>query len=647
MNNLMDKSQMSPDAVLETLASKDSEAVRGAAFAAGDMELEAAVPLLCENVKSSNIGVQEAAEYALRKIRGPKAVEALLPLMSSDEAPVRNVAMDILREIGVDNISAMQSYLRGEDADLRIFISDILGYCKSHQSALLLADALLKDPEVNVRYQAAVSLGSLAYPESVGALCQAMHDEEWVQFAVVEALAKINDPAAINALVKLLPVSSPLVSSAIIDALGELGDIKIIPLLFNSLENVNVILRNKIVKAIVQILSGRSLSLLAPESQDRLRGYLIDALADNDEEIQIAALQGLSSIGTVDASNDIMSLARTIDPDKQPDLYEAAIRALAAIGYNDVVRDALRGKDETGVMVAMEACQLMDDPRVLEEVKNLFWRVGRDLQRAAIAEVAQLGNCDDVPFFLSVVDECKDAEVLKSALAFFGNQHACPDVEDVVFEQLNHRYVDVKEMALEACINLHSPTLNEKFRERAKSDDSMQKMMAIYALGRYSVPENIAEITDALEDADPSIRRVAVEAFGNMGGGAERYLPRLLPRLFDEDKDVRLALVDLLGQIGTSSTLPHLVSALRDENEWVRIRAIEALGVNRNAEAVPTLAAMLQTASPMISFRIIEALGRIGGHMAFSVLLGLTDNDDPEIQHAAADAVAEIQAEQE
>lgn len=643
----MAKNQLDSVNIMEMLASGDSEAMRSAAFAAGDQELEEAIPLLCESVKSSNIGVQEAAEYALRRIRGPKTVAAILPLMKSDEAPVRNVAMDILREIGVDSIDSMQSYLRGEDADLRIFISDILGYCQSHQSAILLADALLKDPEVNVRYQAAVSLGNLAYPESVSALCQAMHDEEWVQFAVVEALAKINDPAAMNALVKLLPISSPLVSSAIIDALGELGDVKIIPLLFNSLENVNVILRHKIVKAIVQILSGRSLSLLAPKSQERLRIYLLDALGDNDEEIQIAALQGLSSIGVPEASNDIFALAKTIDPEKQADLYEAAIRAIAAIGYNDVVRDALRSEDEAMVMIAMEACQLMDEPQTLEELKNLFWRVSRDLQRAAIAEVAQLGNCDDVPFFLSVMDECKDAEVLKNTLAFFGNQHACPDVEDVVFEQLNHRYVDVKEMALEACINLHSPTLNEKFRERAKSDDSMQKMMAIYALGRYSVTENIGEITDALEDADPSIRRVAVEAFSNLGSSAERYLPRLLPRLFDEDKDVRLALVDLLGQIGTSTVMPHLITALRDENEWVRIRAIEALGVNRNVEAVPTLASMLETASPMISFRIIEALGRIGGHMAFSVLLSLTDNEDPEIQHAAADAVAEIQAEQE
>lgn len=639
--------QHSASQIIEALQSDDSEAIRSASFSAGDMGLEDAIPLLCEHIKSENIGVQEAAEYGLRKIRGPRAIVSLLPLLRSDEAPVRNVAMDILREIGVDSIESMQPYLHDDDVDLRIFIADILGYCNTHQAALLLGESLLKDPEVNVRYQAAVSLGNLAFPEAVNALCQAMHDEEWVQFAVVEALAKIKDPSAINALVKLLPQSSPLVSSAIIDALGDLGDIKTIPLLFNSLENVSVVLRHKIVKAIVQILSGRSLSLLAAKSQERLRAYLLDALTDNDEEVLLAALQGLSAIGKEEASSAILDLAAALDPERKAELYEAAIRAIASIGYNAVVRDALRSEDENRVMIAMEACQLIDDRRPVEEIKTAFWRVSPELQRAAVAEVAQLGNCDDMPFFLSVIDECEDAEVLKSALVFFGNQHTCPDVEDVVFSQLDHRYVDVKEMALEACINLHSPTLNVRFKERVHSEDAMQRMMAVYALGRYSVPENLTEITEALEDPDPRIRQVAVEAFQNMGGAAERYLPRLLPRLFDENKDVRVALVDMLGQIGTSAVIPHLITALRDENDWVQIRAIEALGVNKNTEAVPTLAQKLEHASPMVAFKIIEALGRIGGNVAFSVLLGIMDHEDPEIQHAAAEAVATIQAEQE
>jgi FOG: HEAT repeat len=161
--------------------------------------------------------------------------------------------------------------------------------------------------------------------------------------------------------------------------------------------------------------------------------------------------------------------------------------------------------------------------------------------------------------------------------------------------------VDVREMALEACINLHSPKLNQLFRERAQSEDPMQRMMAIYALGRYSITENLDVITAALEDASPRTRQVAVEAFLNLGPQAEEYLPSLLPRLADEDKDVRLAVVDLLGQICTPAVLPYILEALGDENEWVRIRAIEALGIHRIADAVPLLAQMLETSSPMFS----------------------------------------------
>ena len=185
----------------------------------------------------------------------------------------------------------MQPYL-DDDPDLRIFIADILGYCRSHrhQSALLLGDALLKDPEVNVRYQAAVSLGNLAFPESVGDLCQAMHDEEWVQFAVVEALAKIKDPSAINALVQLLPQSSMLVSSAIIDALGGLGDIKTILRQFNSSETSAWFCATRS-SAIVQILSDARFCW-PPNREERLRAPPPGRASDNDD-IQMAALQGL------------------------------------------------------------------------------------------------------------------------------------------------------------------------------------------------------------------------------------------------------------------------------------------------------------------------------------------------------------------
>jgi HEAT repeat protein len=645
----MNTENLPPDTagILKDLQSGDYDTVRSAAFSAGDAGLREAIPLLVERIKSENIGIQEAVEYALRKLRGAEAVDGLLPLLRVDDAPVRNVAMDILREIAPDNFESIRSYLHDNDPDIRIFIADILGYCRSYRAAILLGDSLLKDPEVNVRYQAASSLGKLSFSESVPTLCQAMHDEEWVQFSVIESLSKIGDPSAMNALVQLLAHSTPLVSAAIIDALGNIGDIKIVPMLTSAMENVNGALRHKIVKAIVQILRERSLAMLNPKTREHLRVYMLEALEDNDEEVLLSVLRGLSAIGKEEDSRDLLLFAANLNPETQADIYGAAVNAIASLGYNPAVREALRGGDEKLAAAAMEACKRIEDSSYADDLKSIFWGLNRDMQRAASFAVAQRGAAGDMPFFTSVAEKTQDAEILKNALLFFGNQPGCADAEAIVFAQLDHRYRDVKEAALEACINLHSPVLNERFKERLGDPDPMQRMMAVYALGRYGVTENILEITNALKDEEPRVRQVAVEAFLNLGADAERYLTALLPCLFDEDKDVRAAFVDLLGHIGTQAVVTHLGAALEDENEWVRIRAIEALGLCRNINAVPTLSQMLETASPMVAFKIIEALGRIGGNAAFSVLMSLTTHEDPEIQQAAAEAIEVIQTGEE
>ncbi|MBO4369115.1 MAG: HEAT repeat domain-containing protein [Desulfovibrio sp.] len=639
--------QTSPDQILAGLKSDDTSEIRDAAFLAGDQELKEAIPDLCNLVRSTNIGIQEAAEFALRKIRGQQVIENLLPLLQSEEVSVRNAAMDILREIGVDSIESMRPYLKGEDSDLRIFITDILGHCKTHKSADLLAEALLRDPEENVRYQAAVSLGTLAYPESVDPLSRAMHDAEWVQFAVVEALAKIKDRSATTALVQLLPQSSPLVCSAIVDALGDLGDIKILPMLLNALENVNEALRNTIVKSVVKILNGASLSLLPAKNKEKLNIYLLSALNDDDEEIQEAALTGIKVIGKQEASQKVLEFAVSKDPETQSEMFGLAIETLASLGFSQALKDALRSDDEKTVSIAMHACQFISDRSPLDELKNCFWRVNEDLKRLAISEIAHMGDCQDMPFFLSVIDECDDSEILKSVLVFLGSQSSCRDIDDVVFSLISHHNQEVQEMALEACINLNSADLNERFRVMLREGDVVHRMMAVYALGRYSVMENINELSVGLEDEDPGVRRMSVEAFFNIGADAERFLPRILPCLADPDKDVRMAAVDLLGQIGTPQMMHHLMEALNDENDWVRIRAIEALGNARYEEALPQLSQIIETGNPLVVSKVIEALGMIGGNVAFTVLLGLMDSPDPDIQHAAAEAIEAIQANQE
>ena len=646
----MNIDQMQPldrDAILQGLQSTDSDLIRSSAFAAGDECLVEAVDLLCSQIKSANIGVQEAAEYALRKIRGPRTIQAMLPLLRSDDAPIRNIAMDVLREVGSDDIPSIQPLLRDPDPDMRIFMSDILGCTGSRQAVPLLCEAMLKDPEVNVRYQAAVSLGTLAYPEAVDALRQAMHDEEWVQFSVVEALTKIRADSTISALVQSLSSCSDLVASIIIDALGEMANIKAVPLLFKSLEKTSAPLRHKTVKAIVQILGGRSLSLLSPKDQVRFRAYLLDALGDEEEDIQKAALSGLGVMGDAEASGAILDLACTLDPDVYHDLLTDAVRAVANIGFNDSFAGALQSSDTVMVRLAVEACTLMQDHRCIDLLQKIFWDQDRDIQRVAAGHIAKVAEEQDIPFVMDILDRHTDGDVLKSAFYFLGMRMKCVAAEDKIFSMLSHSHDDVKEAALEACITLHTPALNARFKDFFRSSDPVQRMMAVYALSRYNLEENLDNLTEALEDESANVRQLAVEGFSLPGINTKQYMKYLLPRLYDESKEVRAAVVEMLGQSGSMEVVPHLVTALTDTDEWVRIRAVEALGLLKNEDAAPQLVQMLEMASPMLTFKIIDVLGKIGGNVAFRALLGMMDHEDSEIQQAAAEAVSKIKADQE
>lgn len=637
---------MSEQQIIEQLQGDDVEAIREAAYAAGNLRLESAVPHLVAHIQSHNIGVQEAADRALRKIGGVAAVRGVLPLLRSDDAPIRNIAMDVLREIGADDFDSLKQLLHDDDPDMRIFASDILGTSESILAVPSLCEALLRDPEVNVRYQAAVSLGTLAFPEAADCLNKAMMDEEWVQFSVIEALTKIRAESSVNALVKALDSASDLVASMIVDALGEMGNIKAVPLLLKRLDKSPGPLRNKIAKAIVNVLGGKSLSLLGEKERLRLRDYLLAAMDDEDEDVQNAAMRGLASIGGAEATEAVLKVAVALDADRDHERLVACVRSLADIGFNSAVDRHVRGDDEHTLLILVEAIRSMPSRHGIDVLRGVFWDKPRDAQRSMSTVLAERCDPSDRDFFIDVLDRHNDAHVLKAALHYLGRRAKAVEAGERMLALLEHPYDDVKEAALDACIALNNPTMNARFRESFRSPDPLHRMMAVYAMGRFDVDENLAELTEALEDEVPDVRKVALEAVANVCPFTSARLELVVPRLHDENREVRLALIELLGNCGEGNVFPYLIQALDDPDDWVRVRAIEALGSLKDADAVPQLVALTDNAGHLVLLKVVEALGAIGGNVAFRALLHLMESDDPEVQQAAESAAARIHDEQ-
>ena len=652
--------------IMALLSSSDSDSIREGARWAGREGLKEAVPMLVENLSSANVGVQEACDRALRKIGGSEVVLAVIPLLGSDDAPARNLAMDLLRALGESNLDAVVALLSDTDVDLRIFAADILGAIKNPLVIGPLGHALLRDPEVNVRYQAAVSLGEVGSHEAAVFLNQALKDEEWVQFSVIEALTKIRDESSVSAMIAALERSTDLIVSTIIDALGEMGNIKAAPLLLRRLDSSPTALCNKIVKAIISILGGRSITLLGKEIGERLRGYMEVALEDEDTEIQDAAITGLTALGGDSATLLIVRVARGIDQDKNAERFDFITTALAKIGYNEGLASVLRDGNEMSQLLVIAALEkaLLEKGKHRGDSENqaeatafmmsLFWKKSRDVQRGMIRYLSHAALPTDRAFFMEVLAMHADGLVLREALAFLGENDRPEEVQDAVFRMLSHPYNDVKEVALEALIKLDTPKVHKYFLNLVSDADPTNRLMATFALGILDPDTYVGQLTLAAHDSESAVRRVAIESLGRSvdenGVIPEERLKIVMEAMLDECKDVRMMAVDILGSHPNTAEVcvdDLLISGLADADQWVQVRCATKLGERRAEKAIESLIVLLSNEDNLVIIHIIKALAMIGGPGAFRFLMELMNHPDTEIQNAAEEAVTTMSGEME
>lgn len=629
------------DTILSRLRSDDSESVRDAAYVAGTEKLECAIPELIRHIQEGNLGVQEAADRALRVIRGEKTVQAVIPLLASEEAPVRNAAMDILREVAEDDLESVMKELKSSDPDLRIFVSDILGSSNSLFAVAPLCDALLKDEEVNVRYQAAVSLGELGFADAADSLIQALGDEEWVQFSVIEALTKIGAAQTAGALVRALSNATPLVASMIVEALGEMGDLKIVPLLVEQMKTAPAPLQNKICKAVVQLLGDKTLELLPADKREQFTEALLVALEDEDEDVQLAALRGLSTAQGDDATRKVMSTVVTFDVDRDTDKLLAAVECLAHIGCNSGFLEVFHGDNELGLRVAAEAVSRMSHDEMRKAIPTIistFEEKNLLVQRDLITVLAAAASSSEEAFFQNVLISHSDELILKKALYFLGENSKAPESAEIVFAMLSHESFEVKDVALEAAIAMNNEMLWIRFVSRVESEDPTERMMAVYALGKSTNDVYVDLLKEALSDPVVDVRLVAFEGLIALNADPASLMEQAKVLLHDDNRDIRIAVVDMIGKTQSDLYLQYLIEALDDEDDWVVVRAVEHLGALGNDDVVEPLLKVFAERSALVQHKVVKILGSLGTERCFGALLTMMSHDDPEICDAAEQA---------
>jgi HEAT repeat protein len=140
---------------------------------------------------------------------------------NDDDADLRNGAMEMLVNFGVESIPKLIKLPEDENEEVRNFSSVMLGDIGRGEAVEALIRAL-SDQDMNVRHSVAEALGKIGDRTAIPPLVNSLKCDFWLQFAAITALGNIGDHQAAPHLLEIL--EDEIWSEPVVDALCNIGD---------------------------------------------------------------------------------------------------------------------------------------------------------------------------------------------------------------------------------------------------------------------------------------------------------------------------------------------------------------------------------------------------------------------------------------
>ncbi len=248
------------------------------------------------------------------------------------------------------------------------------------------------------------------------------------------------------------------------------------------------------------------------------------------------------------------------------------------------------------------------------------------------------GEAAILPLVALVNDEDEEPETRWFAVRILGEANHPAAIEALV-ELLNAEDDDLREIASGALVNFGTRAI-APLTDRLRASET--RLLAVQALTQIRHSATIAPLLTVVQDDDPTLRAMAIEALGSFHD--PQVLPILVQALTDLAAPVRRAAIAGLA-VRTELTealglVNLLIDRLWDLNIGVCQQAAIALGRIGTDAAVNALNRAGSSANTPASLQteIVRSLARIGSPSAFNVLQNWLD--DPSRQ--AAEVYLEI-----
>jgi HEAT repeat protein len=156
----------------------------------------AAEPLARRLKSETDASVRDAILTSLTSIGNSEAVAGLVACLRSEDATLRNEAIDVMKQLPDAVAPIMSDLLKDSDPDVRIFAVNVLESLCHPDVEKWLIEVITTDEHVNVCAAAVDLLGEVGTESAVSpleALKERFSEEPYITFAVDLALRRIRE----------------------------------------------------------------------------------------------------------------------------------------------------------------------------------------------------------------------------------------------------------------------------------------------------------------------------------------------------------------------------------------------------------------------------------------------------------------------
>ncbi len=570
---------------------------------------------------------QEKLAQKISRVKLERTAELVTDLFYSDDAYIRNLAIELLVILGEKALPSLKMKLCDKDRNIRKFSLDALKYIKGKSSCEIALTAL-DDSDENVVEAALEVIAEQAYKEAEGKLLDMLNDTSSVW--VINSLIRTFESLGIKVVSEVIAdkifsmdasaVEKNILMNTFVKSLGTIGSYPdIVRVLQIYSKNFSISDENMVFGLSSLIVNNCIFSL--PESEfEEIKGFFREHWDYKDSEnilISINAFVNLQMDFFLQHIIDIYDLNKgeeffienlshllykldCIPPSfikellecKEPELVLMGLRLIykkEIVGFNFIVEKLCSSQDRavSGQAICIVAeITSYNNPHLLESLKDF----SEEAELASI-ESKYVNGAQDINFLLVKLEHPnkKVRKAVVQKLVLCNEKINLEQLGEIVWRNPGEEGME----ALEALFRLNTAIGWKHINTRMDSINEGVRAGLISIVEYSPEGEFFSFMNTMINDPSPAVRRKAIKALIKIPDVRSQ---NLLEKLYHNESNTvnRMDIISNLYKFQSDLAFNIVVTAAGSQETLTRIAAVRSLGLFENSNADTVLQGLLE-----------------------------------------------------